>query len=271
MTITAAAADPEVAGWVRRVAAGQDARVGPTTPVVRLLTYPLPTRPFLPAPTDVFLCAGVAIKVHPTGTGADDLGRRLAALHRPDLEPLWIQPLGYRPLTLPGGRLATVWPRVQVLSTLDKPPWQDAATLLARLHSCAVPADAPPARHPAAGPATAWVHGGFHLGHLAHTVLRRRWKLVDVDRLGVGDPAWDLARPAACHAAGLLDDDDWRQFVAAYRDAGGPAVPASGDPWPSLEAVARQAALSWATTLADRPDAAGTARALLEVAHGGRH
>jgi hypothetical protein len=33
--------------------------------------------------------------------------------------------------------------------------------------------------------------------------------LIDVDDLGVGDPAADLARPAGFWAAGLLPDGDW--------------------------------------------------------------
>jgi hypothetical protein len=53
-----------------------------------------------------------------------------------------------------------------------------------------------------------------------------------VDDLGVGDPAWDLARPAGFWAAGLIPDDDWAAFLQSFRDAEGPAVP-PGDPWPA--------------------------------------
>ena len=66
----------------------------------------------------------------------------------------------------------------------------------------------------------------------------------------MGDPAWDLARPAGFWAAGLIPDDDWAAFVDAYRDAGGPALPA-GDPWPVLEAFARAAVVQAA---AHQPD-----------------
>ncbi len=52
-------------------------------------------------------------------------------------------------------------------------------------------------------------------------------------------PAWDLARPAAWYACGLLPPDDWTRFLAAYRAAGGPAVPPDGDPWPALDVPAR--------------------------------
>jgi hypothetical protein len=49
-----------------------------------------------------------------------------------------------------------------------------------------------------------------------------------------------LARPAGFWAAGLIPDDDWTQFLDAYRDTGGPAV-LEGDPWPVLDAFARAA------------------------------
>ncbi|TXS77684.1 aminoglycoside phosphotransferase family protein [Streptomyces sp. sk2.1] len=65
------------------------------------------------------------------------------------------------------------------------------------------------------------------------------WLLIDVDDLGLGDPAWDLARPAAWYAAGLLPPEVWSRFLGAYRAAGGPAVRAEGDPWPELDVPAR--------------------------------
>jgi hypothetical protein len=63
--------------------------------------------------------------------------------------------------------------------------------------------------------------------------------LIDVDDLGSGVPAWDLARPAAWYACGLLPAEEWTCFLTAYRAAGGPAVPADGDPWPALDVPAR--------------------------------
>lgn len=81
------------------------------------------------------------------------------------------------------------------------------------------------------------VHGDWHLGQLG--LWERDWRLLDIDDLGVGDPAWDLARPAGFWAAGLLDDASWETFLDAYRDAGGPAVPATGDPWARLDLPAR--------------------------------
>lgn len=83
-------------------------------------------------------------------------------------------------------------------------------------------------------------HGDLHLGQLVrHPTPDGPWLLIDVDDAGAGDPAWDLGRPAAWYAAGLLAPDDWSAFLDAYRSAGGPAVPAVGDPWPALDVPAR--------------------------------
>lgn len=92
--------------------------------------------------------------------------------------------------------------------------------------------DGPPAARPCL------VHGDWHLGQLGRDAAGR-WLLLDLDDLGTGDPAWDLGRPAGFHAAGLLDDGTWSAFLSAYRAAGGPAVPADGDPWPVLDVPAR--------------------------------
>jgi len=80
-------------------------------------------------------------------------------------------------------------------------------------------------------------HGDWHLGQVV--ALAGSWLLIDVDDLGVGDPSWDLARPAAWYAAGLLPPEVWRRFLDAYRAAGGPALPAEGDPWSVLDIPAR--------------------------------
>nr|WP_229881306.1 aminoglycoside phosphotransferase family protein [Streptomyces alanosinicus] len=130
--------------------------------------------------------------------------------------------------------------------------------------------------HPAAGPVlTAWAglpawarakapmpgtpalcHGDLHLGQLVrHPAPDGPWRLIDVDDLGTGVPAWDLARPAAWYACGLLPPGDWTRFLGAYQRAGGPAVPATGDPWPALDVPARAltvqtAALALAKALA---------------------
>ncbi|WP_129310184.1 aminoglycoside phosphotransferase family protein [Streptomyces sp. L2] len=104
------------------------------------------------------------------------------------------------------------------------------------------------AEAPMPGPPTL-CHGDLHLGQLVrHPAPDGPWRLIDVDDLGVGVPAWDLARPAAWFACGLLPPDEWTRFLAAYRNAGGPAVPPDGDPWPALDVAARALTVQTAAT-----------------------
>ncbi|MCA0293959.1 MAG: aminoglycoside phosphotransferase family protein [Actinobacteria bacterium] len=287
--------DPELADWIRGVAATQDPRVGPNTPVVPLVTRGLATRPVAPEHSQVFICAGVIVKLHGAGTDRDRLTRRLHGIGATDMDRLWIQPLRYAPLPAPNDRLATVWPRVTVLSTIETPPWADVGALLARLHRMPLLDDLPRlgghsrlaraiaflrtsgrddlarladygdglAATLAELPLATLAHGDFHLGQLGHTPLRRSWKLLDVDDFGIGDPAWDLARPAGFWAAGLLDDDAWATFLDAYRAAGGPAVPPDGDPWPALDLPARAAVLVAAVQALRTPNSGEVAAQLL--------
>lgn len=107
----------------------------------------------------------------------------------------------------------------------------------------------PWARDEAPQPATgrALCHGDLHLGQLVrHPAPYGAWRLIDVDDLGTGEPAWDLARPAMWFAAGVLDPDVWARFLGTYRAAGGAAVPAEGDPWPHLDVPARALAVQTA-------------------------
>ncbi|MGJ6961973.1 phosphotransferase family protein [Streptosporangium sp. G11] len=80
-------------------------------------------------------------------------------------------------------------------------------------------------------------HGDWHMGQMVRAP--GEWILIDIDDLGIGDQAWDLSRPAAWFAAGLLEPEVWHRFLDAYRAAGGVAVPPDGDPWERLEIPAQ--------------------------------
>ncbi|MFJ4714698.1 phosphotransferase family protein [Streptomyces sp. NPDC088785] len=112
--------------------------------------------------------------------------------------------------------------------------------------------------------ARALCHGDLHLGQL----VRRpddpaAWLLIDIDDLGLGDPAWDLARPAAWFACGLLPAEDWTRFLTAYQRAGGARELTRADPWPALDVPAR--ALTAQTAALAVAKAADAGRALDEV------
>ncbi|MES4890581.1 aminoglycoside phosphotransferase family protein [Streptomyces sp. NPDC096012] len=123
---------------------------------------------------------------------------------------------------------------------------------------------------PMPGP-TALCHGDLHLGQLVrHPVPDGSWRLIDVDDLGTGVPAWDLARPAAWYACGLLPPGEWDRFLTAYRRASGPAVPPDGDPWSALDVPARAltvqtAALAIAKALAARRPLDEVQQALIDA------
>ncbi|GAB2724641.1 phosphotransferase [Nocardia thraciensis] len=88
----------------------------------------------------------------------------------------------------------------------------------------------------------ALVHGDFHLGQLVRVPViggENPWRLIDVDDLGIGDPVWDLARPAAFFAVGILEPVAWERFLGAYRRRGGAAVPPRGNEWAVLDVPAR--------------------------------
>jgi len=237
---------------------------------------------------------GVVVKAHPTGVDEMALAARLEAVA--PLERLVVPPIGPlsevgdRVVTVwpVGEPVAPDDP--------DAAPWEEAGALLARLHATPLdqlpdklPAAGAPARveramarmrksgaaeaaadverafaalpawatGAAPVPGRALVHGDWHLGQLVRGAGGvAGWRLIDVDDLGVGDPAWDLARPAALFAAGTLDPDVWHRFLGAYRAAGGCAVPAGGDPWPALDLPARALAVQLAASgVADAADA----------------
>ncbi|MEV0588317.1 phosphotransferase [Nonomuraea sp. NPDC050310] len=238
-----------------------------------------------PTRTDVLVVrrGEVVAKAHSVREDPGELPLRLRAAAR--LGEVMLAPLSEEVLVRQG-RNVTVWPAGRPISADDDPadaPWEEGARLLARLH--AVPLTSLPPLPPAGGPARAaravarltgdspaeklvrqalaglpdpdqasgpaparLTHGDWHLGQL---VLRERWLLIDVDDLGAGDPAWDLARPAAWYAAGLLEPAIWERFLGAYLAAGGPAL-GTGDPWARLDVPARALTAQVAAVAVDK-------------------
>ncbi|OHV31218.1 hypothetical protein BCD49_32335 [Pseudofrankia sp. EUN1h] len=265
---------------------------------------------------------GAVLKAHQANVDPAALAARLLAAADPCLTTALLAPLPIPDAELAGyaaqvaGRWVSAWPFGLALgpADADAAPWEQAATLLARLHTAPCPAgisglaahprrrlapaigalerQAPtrrPAKEPEAdatdttggaavagsdpgaggsartavlaayralpdrdvvmtarpGRPVTLIHGDWHLGQLVRTDADG-WRLVDVDDLGIGDPAWDLARPAAWFAAGLLPPAVWTRFVDAYRAAGGPALPPSGDPWSAVDLPARTFVVEYA-------------------------
>ncbi len=243
----------------------------------------------------------VVVKAHPADAREAELCARLRLVESEIMSEIWLAPVQRASGSLERvrERLVTIWPRGTTVcpDDPDAAPWEQAASLLARLHGAPLAALGGSARElpEAGGPRRVahavarlraernrqdadravileavatlppWVlghaprprlpeslvHGDWHLGQLVRCEgepepdSRRSpdWRLIDIDDLGIGDPAWDLARPAALYASGLLEPALWQRLLASYRDHGGCAVPATGDPWPALDIPARALAV----------------------------
>lgn len=230
----------------------------------------------------VIRVGGVVVKAHQADrdTGPRLTARMAAASALPDL---LLPPVG--PPRRVRDRVVTVWPYGEPVGPED-PPWEEGGRLLARLHLidhrrvspvprwerpvraarviarlnpdgaaervireafASLPAwvrgeaPAPPPPRPAL------IHGDWHLGQLVR-MPDGAWRMIDIEDLGVGDPAWDLARPAALFSAGVLPPADWARMLAGYTAAGGPAVPPGVDPWSRLDIPAQTLAIQIAAT-----------------------
>jgi hypothetical protein len=222
----------------------------------------------------------VVVKAHQADREYGDpfLARLRLAGALPDL---LIGPLG-PPLTV-DGRMVTLSTFGDPVDPVQTLPWEEGARLLASLHATPVPADAPSWGRPtrvarlvsrladgspedevrrAFATLPNWIrgdereplattqcliHGDWHLGQMVRAPSGQ-WRLIDVEDLGRGDPAWDLARPAALYSAGVLPPEDWDRFLGAYREAHGAAFSAQGDPWTVLDVPARSLAIQIAAT-----------------------
>ncbi|MDL4816092.1 phosphotransferase family protein [Actinomadura opuntiae] len=224
----------------------------------------------------------VVVKAHQPGReyGEPFLDRIKVAASLPDL---LLGPLG--PPSNVDGRTVTLSLYGDPVDPHKELPWEDAARLLAALHSTPMPADAPSWGRPTRvatqvarlgdGPAEDvvrrafatlpdWIrgegtgnarperaecliHGDWHLGQMVRA-RDGRWRLIDIEDLGKGDPAWDLARPAALYLSGVLHPGEWTRFLDAYVAAGGPAVPDGDAPWTTLDIPARSLAIQIAAT-----------------------
>lgn len=234
----------------------------------------------------------VVHKLHRVGTDPRLLAQRLRIAR--DSEVL-LSPLSEVPVAV-GTRWLTRWPMVEtVVPEPECAPWGDAAALLAALHCESwtgratvhgwprrlrravdgLRGRAEPVRRAAAAlPDVVWragspgrpvtlVHGDWHLGQLGRRDPTAPWQLIDIDDVGIGDPVWDLARPAGFWAAGLIPDEDWAAFLDTYRRRG-PALPA-GDPWPVLEPFARAAVVHAAASGLVHGDTDDAQQALMEA------
>lgn len=195
------------------------------------------------------LNGGRVVTVWPLGRalhlGDEDLpwvesARLLAALHRLPLHE------GSRTSAAPRSRALLRWHKaVDELKGVDSGA-RDQDWLV--IHEAAATLDLKVSEERA----LQWVHGDWHLGQLVDIGSEESpaWRLIDIEDMGVGEAIWDLARPAAFYAAGLLPREDWESFLEAYRIAEGPALPRTGDVWCELEKPARalivqSAATSW--------------------------
>ncbi|MFE9249403.1 phosphotransferase [Streptomyces sp. NPDC007088] len=309
--------DPGLLTVLRRHARGAAHRIGGTCPCERTVAAGGAEIPRSPAvaepvladrPDGTVVRHGRAVaKAHAPDCDPEALRARLAVAAHPALAGILLPPVEPAGTTA-GGRPVSCWPHGTPVDphTPEDAPWEQAAVLLARLHTvppAVLPGPLPATRGPlkaaravarmrAAAPARgaaavlrAWAtlppwaraeepvaplalcHGDLHLGQLVrHPAPDGHWLLIDIDDLGLGDPAWDLARPAAWHGCGLLAPEDWARFLGAYRAAGGPAVPATDDPWTALDVPARALTVQTAALALAKAAEAGRALDEAEVA-----
>ena len=67
-----------------------------------------------------------------------------------------------------------------------------------------------------------WSHGDFHLGQIVFIKDQENSsaRFIDIDTICHSIPEWDLARPSALFAAGILPAPLWRSFIESYFELG---------------------------------------------------
>lgn len=219
----------------------------------------------------------LVLKVHAPGMKQEALNNRLQVIVHEPLSSIFLKPIRPTAISVREERLVTVWPKGRALQGEDDLiPWSEGARLLAWLHSIPVHAsqfsfELPRSRARgrveeaitklfevplmcrdkdwetirsasetidlAESNKLCWTHGDWHLGQLVN--FESEWRFIDMEDMGLGEAVWDLARPAAFYAAGLLAPGDWECFIETYRELGGAALADKGDVWTFLESPAR--------------------------------
>ncbi len=224
----------------------------------------------------------IVVKSHSSETEVSELNSRLRWISKTMFRKLFVQPIRYRVEPMGGSLLTVwPAGTMTAVTTPEEFDWEGSARLIAALHSILVAETFAETKVPDAGwlvrlarsrsrllltnsriekrvvlaafatlppfASKAWrtnhpcfVHGDWHPGQVVD--FQGSPHLIDIDDVGIGDPAWDLARPAAWRLAGLLSVEVWNRFMEPYRDARGPAFD-SEDPWATLELPARAAAI----------------------------
>lgn len=172
---------------------------------VFLQPLPTPTPTPTPASEPIVELEGRPVTVWPYGPPVDpadpdaapweEAARLLALLHRTPPPPGLADRL---PDMRAPAKAALAVDRMRRTA----PDHPATTTVLAAWRSVPDDARRSTADSPAAGPRLL-CHGDFHLGQLVRDTglpLQAPWRLIDMDDVGLGDPAWDLARPAAWFA-----------------------------------------------------------------------
>ncbi len=99
-----------------------------------------------------------------------------------------------------------------------------------------------------------WTHGDFHLGQIVFVKdnVRTKAMFIDVDTMCVSIPEWDLARPAALFASGILPPDAWQSFIESYGKNRANYEFSQEELWSNLDIPAKVMVVKLATSAVNR-------------------